>query len=118
MLSDKDPATTIDPVMTSCQWRMHMKSAQQQRILAAASSHCSFYSMECCVTDSACVCVSLCATLSAALAVYSLLFARWSLAVSPANYPLLLCHISNEVIQLVQLGRYASAQPSTAKAQA
>jgi len=61
MMSTKDPATTIDPVMTS------------------------------------------------ALAVYSVFFMRWALAVSPANYPLLLCHISNEVVQLVQLARYATA---------
>jgi hypothetical protein len=61
MLSSKDPATTIDPMMTS------------------------------------------------SLAVYSLLFMRWAIAVTPANYPLLVCHVSNEAVQLVQLGRWANA---------
>ncbi len=50
-----------------------------------------------------------------ALAVYSLLFMRWALAVTPANYPLLVCHVSNEVVQLVQLGRYAAATKATDK---
>jgi len=34
---------------------------------------------------------------------------RWALAVSPANYPLLLCHVANEAVQLTQLGRYFAA---------
>jgi hypothetical protein len=46
---------------------------------------------------------------SAALVFYSFLFMRWSLAITPANYPLLVCHASNEVVQLVQLGRWANA---------
>jgi hypothetical protein len=45
----------------------------------------------------------------AALVFYSFLFMRWSLAITPANYPLLVCHASNEVVQLVQLGRWANA---------
>lgn len=61
MLSDKDPSSTIDPIMTS----------------------------------------SLC--------IYSLLFARWALAITPANYPLLICHLSNEAVQLIQLGRWTNA---------
>ena len=61
MMSSKDPATTIDPVMTS------------------------------------------------SLVVYSILFMRWAIAVTPANYPLLVCHICNEIAQLAQLGRWANA---------
>ena len=48
-----------------------------------------------------------------ALAVYSLLFMRWAIAISPANYPLLVCHIANEGVQLTQLGRYAMASHRT-----
>jgi len=62
MMSTKDPATTIDPIMTT------------------------------------------------SLAVYSLLFMRWSIAISPANYPLLMCHIANEIVQATQLVRYAMAE--------
>jgi len=43
------------------------------------------------------------------LAFYSLFFCRWALAISPANYPLLLCHIFNETVQLTQLGRWYTA---------
>jgi len=45
--------------------------------------------------------------MTSALAVYSFFFMRWSLAITPPNYPLLLCHICNEAAQLVQLGRWA-----------
>jgi hypothetical protein len=34
---------------------------------------------------------------------------RWALAVTPANYPLLICHVSNEIVQVIQLGRWATA---------
>ena len=61
IVNQKDPATTIDPVMTT------------------------------------------------SLAIYSLLFMRWAIAITPANYPLLVCHMANEVAQLTQLGRYAMA---------
>ncbi|RYG47179.1 hypothetical protein EON67_08820 [archaeon] len=39
------------------------------------------------------------------LAVYSLLFMRFAWMVQPRNYLLLACHASNEVAQLIQLGR-------------
>lgn len=45
-----------------------------------------------------------------ALAIYSLFFMRWALAVTPANYPLLFCHICNEGVQIGQLGRWATAK--------
>ena len=50
-----------------------------------------------------------CVLVVSALAVYSLLFMRWAIAISPPNYPLLVCHIANEAAQLTQLGRYAMA---------
>jgi hypothetical protein len=31
---------------------------------------------------------------------------RWSLAIYPVNYPLFVCHASNEVAQIIQLGRW------------
>ena len=43
------------------------------------------------------------------LALYSLFFCRWSLAITPANYPLLLCHIFNESVQIAQLVRWYNA---------
>ena len=61
IVNRKDPATTIDPIMTS------------------------------------------------SLAIYSLLFMRWALAISPTNYPLFICHVANEAAQLTQLTRYAMA---------
>lgn len=39
------------------------------------------------------------------LAVYSLAFMRFAWRVSPRNYILLACHVFNEGVQLVQLGR-------------
>lgn len=39
------------------------------------------------------------------LAVYSLLFMRFAWMVKPRNNLLLACHASNEVAQLIQLGR-------------
>ncbi|KNC56328.1 UPF0041 protein A [Thecamonas trahens ATCC 50062] len=47
--------------------------------------------------------------MTSSLVVYSLLFMRWSLAISPQNYPLFVCHVSNEIAQLYQLFRYNSA---------
>eukprot|EP01133_Synstelium_polycarpum_P013008 gene13008-15300_t len=40
------------------------------------------------------------------LAAYSLVFMRWSIAIKPANYWLLGCHMANEVAQLTQLSRW------------
>ncbi|XP_063900051.1 probable mitochondrial pyruvate carrier 1 isoform X2 [Zophobas morio] len=44
--------------------------------------------------------------LTSALIVYSGLFMRWSLAISPPNYVLFACHVTNEILQVVQLGRW------------
>jgi len=44
--------------------------------------------------------------LTTVLCIYSVLFMRWSLAIEPPNFPLLVMHITNEVAQLTQLGRY------------
>nr|CCC50303.1 conserved hypothetical protein [Trypanosoma vivax Y486] len=38
---------------------------------------------------------------------YSGVFVRWSIAISPANYPLCLCHATNSTVQLATLLRYA-----------
>lgn len=37
--------------------------------------------------------------MSSVLCTYSLLFVRWSVAISPANYPLFLCHATNSTVQ-------------------
>ena len=55
------------------------------------------------------LCSAVCACCCSALAVYSVLFMRWALAVTPANYPLFMCHVANEAVQLAQLGRYLNA---------
>lgn len=47
--------------------------------------------------------------MTSALVLYSMLFMRWALAISPPNYPLCLCHVINFVIQSVQLGRWTKA---------
>ncbi|KJE92747.1 hypothetical protein CAOG_03656 [Capsaspora owczarzaki ATCC 30864] len=44
--------------------------------------------------------------MTSALAVYSLFFMRWSLAISPPNPALFACHVANEAAQLTQLFRY------------
>jgi len=44
--------------------------------------------------------------MTATLGIYSCFFMRWALAISPANYPLLVCHICNVVAQSTQLVRY------------
>ncbi|CCW71300.1 unnamed protein product [Phytomonas sp. Hart1] len=41
------------------------------------------------------------------LCTYSMLFLRWSIAISPANYPLFFCHLTNSTVQastLLRLG--------------
>lgn len=40
------------------------------------------------------------------LALYSCVFMRWSIAISPANYPLLACHTTNSLAQFTTLGKY------------
>src|ERR1700730_15549957 len=40
------------------------------------------------------------------LGIYSCFFMRWALAISPANYPLLVCHFCNVAAQSTQLVRY------------
>jgi len=45
--------------------------------------------------------------MTSTLAFYSLAFMRWSIAISPPNYLLLLCHATNEAAQLTQLGRWS-----------
>jgi len=49
--------------------------------------------------------------MTANLMVYSCLFMRWSLAITPANGMLFVCHLSNEFIQIVQMGRYLTSKP-------
>jgi len=43
------------------------------------------------------------------LCIYSFLFMRWAIAITPPNWPLLACHVCNEATQLTQLGRYTNA---------
>ncbi|KAJ1677844.1 pyruvate transporter mpc1, partial [Spiromyces aspiralis] len=40
------------------------------------------------------------------LCIYSLLFMRFAWAVNPRNYLLFACHLTNEVAQLIQMGRF------------
>ncbi|KAI8320890.1 UPF0041-domain-containing protein [Martensiomyces pterosporus] len=44
--------------------------------------------------------------MTTALTMYSLLFMRFAWMVSPRNYLLFACHVTNEAAQLVQLYRY------------
>eukprot|EP00124_Ichthyophonus_hoferi_P002709 Ihof_evm3s197 gene=Ihof_evmTU3s197 len=37
---------------------------------------------------------------------YSAMFMRWSIAISPANYPLFACHVTNMGAQASQVLRY------------
>jgi len=46
--------------------------------------------------------------MTSVLIVYSFLFMRWSLAIDPPNYPLLVMHGCNEIAQFAQLGRHFS----------
>ncbi|EPY33748.1 hypothetical protein STCU_02018 [Strigomonas culicis] len=41
------------------------------------------------------------------LLVYSSIFCRWSIAISPANYPLLACHLTNSTVQAATLAKKA-----------
>jgi len=43
--------------------------------------------------------------MTSALCIYSLLFMRFAWMVRPRNILLLTCHISNETVQLIQIGR-------------
>lgn len=45
--------------------------------------------------------------LTGVLAVYSCVFMRWALAISPANYPLFACHVANSTAQTATLVKYA-----------
>ncbi|EAN93588.1 Mitochondrial pyruvate carrier 1 [Trypanosoma cruzi] len=40
---------------------------------------------------------------------YSAIFLRWAIAISPANYPLFLCHATNSTVQVATLLRYFTA---------
>lgn len=53
--------------------------------------------------------------MTTALVVYSAFFMRWALAITPPNYPLLICHMSNEAVQIVQLYRHYDAKWSQAE---
>ena len=46
----------------------------------------------------------------AVMCVYSALFMRFAWMVQPRNYHLLVCHASNETVQLYQLSRWVKAQ--------
>ena len=43
--------------------------------------------------------------MTGAMCIYSLLFMRFALRVSPVNYLLFACHFANECAQLMQMGR-------------
>eukprot|EP01097_Dermamoeba_algensis_P004759 TRINITY_DN3062_c0_g1_i1.p1 TRINITY_DN3062_c0_g1~~TRINITY_DN3062_c0_g1_i1.p1 ORF type:complete len:107 (+),score=22.76 TRINITY_DN3062_c0_g1_i1:96-416(+) len=49
--------------------------------------------------------------MTGALALYSLFFMRWSLAIHPPNLALFACHVTNEAAQLYQLSRWFRHQP-------
>lgn len=44
--------------------------------------------------------------MTSVLCVYSALFVRWSVAISPANYPLFLCHATNSTVQAATFLRW------------
>ena len=44
--------------------------------------------------------------MSTILAVYSVVFMRWAIAISPANYPLFACHVVNSSAQFATLGKW------------
>lgn len=48
--------------------------------------------------------------MTAVLTLYSCLFMRWSIAISPPNFPLLACHITNVLAQGTHLVRGFNAQ--------
>ena len=43
------------------------------------------------------------AGMTATLLAYSGIFCRWSIAISPANYPLFACHLTNATVQALTL---------------
>lgn len=48
------------------------------------------------------------AGMTATLMAYSCLFCRWSIAVSPANYPLFACHLTNATVQAFTLIKWGT----------
>lgn len=44
--------------------------------------------------------------MTSVLCVYSALFTRWALAISPANYPLFACHATNSSVQAATFIRW------------
>jgi mitochondrial pyruvate carrier 1 len=44
--------------------------------------------------------------MNAILMLYSSVFFRWAIAVSPPNYPLWACHVANMSAQLLTLGKW------------
>ncbi|GMN42692.1 hypothetical protein TIFTF001_011911 [Ficus carica] len=48
--------------------------------------------------------------MTAVMCVYSALFMRFAWMVQPRNYHLLVCHATNETVQLYQLSRWAKAK--------
>jgi len=52
------------------------------------------------------------------LAIYSCFFMRWALAISPTNYPLLVCHAINVTAQSTQLVRYFTSTKTSASTSA
>lgn len=49
--------------------------------------------------------------MSTTLAIYSGVFIRWAIAISPANYPLCACHVTNATAQLLTALKYTTAAP-------
>jgi hypothetical protein len=49
---------------------------------------------------------------------YSCIFWRWAIAISPANYPLMLCHTANFTAQGLTLFKYAASTPAPAEVKA
>mmetsp|Transcript_39233 Transcript_39233/g.45622 ORF Transcript_39233/g.45622 Transcript_39233/m.45622 type:complete len:94 (+) Transcript_39233:46-327(+) len=47
------------------------------------------------------------------LTLYSCVFMRWAIAINPANYPLLVCHVVNSTAQALTLGKYAMSEKKT-----
>ena len=54
--------------------------------------------------------------MTATLLFYSTLFMRWSIAISPPNYALCACHVTNFAVQGIQLGRHIKYEYVDAKA--
>ena len=49
------------------------------------------------------------APMTCVLTLYSAVFFRWAIAISPPNYPLMLCHVANSSAQLATLAKYTIA---------